>query len=49
LRKEAILFAALSGIIAVIIGILVYREKASPYQFIGLGLGITAIVFLSMG
>jgi multidrug transporter EmrE-like cation transporter len=35
--------------IAVIIGILVYREKASPYQFIGLGLGITAIVFLSMG
>jgi len=35
--------------IAVIIGILVYREKASPYQFMGLGLGITAIVFLSLG
>ncbi len=49
LGKGAILFAALSGIIAVIIGILVYREKASPYQFIGMGLGITAIVFLSIG
>jgi hypothetical protein len=38
-----------SAYIAVIIGILVYRVKASPYQFIGLGLGITTIVFLSMG
>jgi multidrug transporter EmrE-like cation transporter len=49
LGKGAILFAALSGIIAVVIGVLVYRVKASPYQFIGMGLGIMAIVFLSMG
>ena len=49
LGKGAILFDALSGIIAVVIGVLVYREKVSPYQFIGMGLGITAIVFLSMG
>ena len=49
LGKGTVLFAALSGIIVVILGVFVYREKASPYQFIGMGLGITAIVFLSMG
>jgi multidrug transporter EmrE-like cation transporter len=49
LGKGAILFGALSGIIAVIIGVLVYREKVSTYQFIGMILGIAAIVFLSRG
>jgi multidrug transporter EmrE-like cation transporter len=48
LGKGAILFGVLSGIIAVIIGVLVYREKASTYQFVGMVLGIAAIVFLSM-
>jgi len=49
LGKGAVIFAALSGIAAVVIGLLVYREKASPYQLIGMVLGITAIVFLSIG
>ncbi len=48
LGKGAVLFGALSGIVAVIIGVIVYREKVSPYQFVGLVLGIAAIVFLSM-
>ncbi len=49
LGKGAVIFAALSGIAAVVIGLLVYREKASPYQLIGMVMGITAIVFLSIG
>jgi len=48
LGKGAILFALLSGIGAVLIGLLVYQERVSPYQFIGLILGVAAIGFLSM-
>lgn len=48
LSKGAVLFSVLSGIRAVLIGLLVYHEKASPYQFIGLALGILAIAFLSV-
>jgi multidrug transporter EmrE-like cation transporter len=48
LSKGAIIFSVLSGIGALLIGLLVYQEKASPYQFIGLILGIAAIGFLSL-
>ncbi len=48
LGKGAVLFSVLSGIGAVAIGLLVYHEKATPYQFIGLVLGIAAIAFLSI-
>ena len=48
LGKGAVLFAVLSAIGAVLIGLLVYKEKASSYQFIGLALGIAAIAFLSI-
>ena len=48
LGKGAVIFAALSGIAAVVIGLLVYREKVGSYQLIGMMLGIVAIVFLSM-
>jgi len=48
LGKGAVIFAALSGIAAVVIGLLVYREKVGSYQLIGMVLGIVAIVFLSM-
>jgi multidrug transporter EmrE-like cation transporter len=48
LSKGAVIFAALSGIAAVVIGLLVYKEKTGPYQLIGLVLGIVAIAFLSM-
>ncbi len=48
LSKGAVIFAALSGIAAVVIGLLVYKEKASSYQLIGMVLGIVAIAFLSM-
>ncbi len=48
LSRGAILFSVLSGIGAVILGVFVYREKVSPYQVIGLLLGIAAIAFLSV-
>jgi multidrug transporter EmrE-like cation transporter len=48
LSKGAVLFSVLSGVGAVLIGLLIYREKASPYQIIGLLLGIAAIAFLSV-
>lgn len=48
LGKGAVLFGALSGIAAVVIGLLVYREKVSSYQLIGMGLGIVAIALLSL-
>ena len=48
LGKGAVLFALLSGIGAVLIGLMVYQERVSPYQLIGLVLGVAAIGFLSM-
>ncbi len=48
LSKGAVLFSVLSGIGAVLIGVLVYHEKTTPYQIIGLVLGIAAIAFLSI-
>ena len=48
LSKGAVLFSVLSGIGAVLIGVFAYHEKATPYQIIGLVLGIAAIVFLSI-
>jgi multidrug transporter EmrE-like cation transporter len=48
LGKGAVLFSVLSGIGAVMIGVLVYHEKTTPWQLIGLVLGIAAIAFLSM-
>jgi multidrug transporter EmrE-like cation transporter len=48
LSKGAVLFSVLSGIGAVSIGLFVYHEKVSPYQVIGLALGIAAIAFLSV-
>lgn len=48
LGKGAVLFAVLSGMGAVLIGLLVYQEHVSPSQVIGLVLGIAAIVFFSM-
>ncbi len=48
LSRGAILFSVLSGIGAVMIGLFVYHEKVSPYQGIGLALGIAAIAFLSV-
>jgi multidrug transporter EmrE-like cation transporter len=48
LSKGSIIFSALSGIGAVLLGLLVYHEKANPLQLIGVVLGIAAIVFLSL-
>ena len=48
LSRGAILFSVLSGIGAVLIGLFIYHEKVSPYQVIGLALGVVAIAFLSM-
>lgn len=48
LSKGAVLFSVLSGIGAVVIGVLMYGEKTNYYQYIGLVLGIAAIAFLSI-
>ena len=48
LGKGAVLFAVLSSIGAVLIGLVVYKEKANPNQLIGLSLGIAAVAFLSV-
>jgi multidrug transporter EmrE-like cation transporter len=48
LGKGAVIFAALSGIAAVVIGLFAYREKVGPYQLVGLVLGIAGIVFLAV-
>jgi multidrug transporter EmrE-like cation transporter len=49
LSRGSVIFAALSGVIAVVLGLFVFHEKASHYQLIGMALGIAAIVFLSLG
>ncbi len=48
LGKGAILFAVLSSIGAVLIGLLLYHEEATRAQYAGLVLGIGAIVFLTV-
>lgn len=48
LGKGAVLFAVLSSIGAVLIGLFVYKEKTNPNQLIGLALGIAAVAFLSV-
>jgi multidrug transporter EmrE-like cation transporter len=48
LGRGAVLFSVFTGIGAVLIGLLVYKEKANRYQLIGLLLGIAAIAFLSV-
>src|SRR5215469_12575558 len=47
LSRGAVLFSVLSAIGAVLIGLLLYHEKAGPYQLVGLALGIAAIAFLT--
>lgn len=48
LSKGSIIFSALSGVGAILIGLLVYHEKVNTYQLIGVILGIAAIIFLSI-
>ncbi len=48
LSKGSIIFSALSGVGAVLLGLLVYHEKVNTYQVIGVILGIAAIIFLSI-
>ncbi len=46
LGKGAVLFSILSAIIAVIIGVVLYKEEISNTQLIGLILGIISIAFI---
>lgn len=48
LSKGSVIFSALSGVGAVLLGLLVYHEKLNAYQAIGVILGIAAIIFLSL-
>lgn len=47
LSSGSVLFAMLSGVGAILIGLLVYHERVSAPQAIGMLLGIGAIAFLS--
>jgi multidrug transporter EmrE-like cation transporter len=48
LSRGGVLFAVLSGIGAVLLGLFVYHEKVSPYGIAGLIFGIIAIALLSI-
>jgi multidrug transporter EmrE-like cation transporter len=48
LSKGSVIFSALSGVGAVLLGLLVYHEKVSGYQLVGLILGCLALIFLSL-
>lgn len=48
LSRGSVIFSALNGVVAVVLGLLVFHERASHYQLIGMALGIVAIVFLSL-
>jgi multidrug transporter EmrE-like cation transporter len=48
LSEGAVLFSVVPAILAMLIGSLVYKEKATRSQFVGLMLGIVAIALLSL-
>ena len=48
LSKGAVIFSVVPAILAVLIGSLVYKEKATRSQFAGLMLGIAAVALLSI-
>ena len=47
LSRGAILFAVLSSIGAVIIGVFIFHEKATPLQLVGLALGVVSVALLA--
>jgi hypothetical protein len=49
LAKGAIFFSVGSGILAVMIGVGLYKEVIGKYEIIGVILGILSIAFLSIG
>ncbi|MEZ4113912.1 MAG: EamA family transporter [Candidatus Paceibacterota bacterium] len=46
LGKGAVLFSILSAVLAVIIGVIFYKENIATIQLIGLILGIISLVFI---
>jgi multidrug transporter EmrE-like cation transporter len=49
LSKGIVIFAVLTSIGAVLIGLLFYHEELSTYGLLGLAVGILAIALLSVG
>jgi multidrug transporter EmrE-like cation transporter len=47
LGRGAVLFSVLSAIGAVLIGLVIYHEKADARQLVGLALGLAAVALLS--
>jgi multidrug transporter EmrE-like cation transporter len=47
LSRGAILFSVLSSIGAVIIGVVVFQEKATPLKLLGLALGVVPVALLA--
>jgi len=48
LSQGSVIFSALNGVVAVVLGLFVFHEKAGPYQLIGIALGLAAMVFLTL-
>jgi uncharacterized membrane protein len=46
LSKGAVLFSVMSAVLAVIIGVVVYKENLNTVQTVGLVLGIISIAFI---
>jgi len=46
LAKGAVIFSVASGIIAVGLGVILFKESLNKFQYFGLALGIIAIVLL---
>ena len=48
LSRGSVIFSALNGVVAVVLGLYVFHEKASHTQLVGMALGLAAIVLLSL-
>lgn len=46
LAKGAVIFSVVSAILAIILGIVFYKEVLTKYQMIGIALGFFSIVFI---
>lgn len=46
LAKGAVIFSISSAIIAIILGIFLYKEDVSKYQMAGIGLGVVSLMLI---
>lgn len=46
LARGALMFTVGAAIVAVLLGVFIYKEELSAYQLIGMGLGIISLIFI---